>query len=73
MFTDNKNSKSNLNSFSQQNTIAQGTTFNGDLTSEGDFRVEGAITVTLQSRRKFQRIYAKICHSNPLHTHDPIG
>ena len=34
MFTDHKNSKSNLNSFSQQNTIAKGTTFNGDLISE---------------------------------------
>jgi cytoskeletal protein CcmA (bactofilin family) len=52
MFTDNKNSKSNLNSFSQQNTIAQGTTFNGDLTSEGDFRVEGAITGSLKTSGK---------------------
>ncbi|MFB1027723.1 MAG: polymer-forming cytoskeletal protein [Flavobacteriaceae bacterium] len=52
MFTDNKNSKSNLNSFSQQNTIAQGTTFNGDLISEGDFRIEGAISGSLTTSGK---------------------
>ena len=52
MFTDNKNSKSNLNSFSQQNTIAQGTTFNGDLISEGDFRIEGAISGSLTTTGK---------------------
>jgi cytoskeletal protein CcmA (bactofilin family) len=52
MFTDNKNSKSNLNSFSQQNTIAQGTTFNGDLLSEGDFRIEGAISGSLTTSGK---------------------
>jgi len=52
MFTDNKNSKSNLNSFSQQNTIALGTTFNGDLTSEGDFRIEGAVGGSLTTSGK---------------------
>tara|TARA_B110000459_G_scaffold96684_1_gene107819 strand:+ start:4195 stop:4626 length:432 start_codon:yes stop_codon:yes gene_type:complete len=52
MFTDNKNSKSNLNSFSQQNTIAKGTTFNGDLISEGDFRIEGAISGSLTTSGK---------------------
>jgi len=52
MFTDNKNSKSNLNSFSHQNTIAQGTTFNGDLISEGDFRIEGAISGSLTTSGK---------------------
>ena len=52
MFTDNKNSKSNLNSFSQQNTIAQGTTFNGDLISEGDFRIDGAISGSLTTSGK---------------------
>ena len=52
MFTDHKNSKSNLNSFSQQNTIAQGTTFNGDLISEGDFRIEGIIIGSLKTSGK---------------------
>ena len=52
MFTDNKNSKSNLNSFSQQNTIAQGTTFTGDLISEGDFRIEGIINGSLNTSGK---------------------
>ena len=52
MFTDHKNSKSNLNSFSQQNTIAKGTTFNGDLISEGDFRIEGTIIGSLKTSGK---------------------